>query len=179
MEVSGIEGTFRFTCEAVMRVLREVRVCLLGSHTHRLCGLSPWCQPTHLCQNRDSVMAMLEAFVHDPLINWRLLTPQGDKKTGKKAGKKSKSGDGAAETKGQADEELRRQNSGGSAAAAAPGAGAGAGAGAAAAAGSELASATGGGGGDDEEDDGLSTSVPTAKQLRGGDSVGTCRGSWW
>ena len=23
--------------------------------------------------NRDSVMAMLEAFVHDPLINWRLL----------------------------------------------------------------------------------------------------------
>jgi phosphatidylinositol kinase/protein kinase (PI-3 family) len=23
--------------------------------------------------NKDSVMAMLEAFVHDPLINWRLL----------------------------------------------------------------------------------------------------------
>ena len=46
MEVSGIEGNFRPTCEAVMRVLRD---------------------------NRDSVMAMLEAFVHDPLINWRLL----------------------------------------------------------------------------------------------------------
>jgi serine/threonine-protein kinase mTOR len=48
MEVSGIEGNFRFTCDSVMRVLRE---------------------------HRDSVMAMLEAFVHDPLINWRLLTP--------------------------------------------------------------------------------------------------------
>ena len=36
----------RFTCENVMKVLRS---------------------------NKDSVMAMLEAFVHDPLINWRLL----------------------------------------------------------------------------------------------------------
>eukprot|EP00850_Spirogloea_muscicola_P011604 SM000072S21238 [mRNA] locus=s72:583526:601430:+ [translate_table: standard] len=45
MEVSGIEGTFRFTCEDVMQVLRT---------------------------NKDSVMAMMEAFVHDPLINWRL-----------------------------------------------------------------------------------------------------------
>ena len=40
----------RHTCESVMRVLRS---------------------------NKDSVMAMLEAFVHDPLINWRLLnTPE-------------------------------------------------------------------------------------------------------
>ncbi|KAI8028412.1 Serine/threonine-protein kinase TOR [Camellia lanceoleosa] len=45
MEVSGIEGNFRLTCENVMQVLR----------THK-----------------DSVMAMMEAFVHDPLINWRL-----------------------------------------------------------------------------------------------------------
>lgn len=45
MEVSGIEGTFRSTCENVMQVLRT---------------------------NKDSVMAMMEAFVHDPLINWRL-----------------------------------------------------------------------------------------------------------
>lgn len=36
----------RSTCENVMKVLRN---------------------------NKDSVMAMLEAFVHDPLINWRLL----------------------------------------------------------------------------------------------------------
>ena len=46
MEVSGIEGNFRCTCERVMTVLRD---------------------------NRDSLIAMLEAFVHDPLISWRLL----------------------------------------------------------------------------------------------------------
>ncbi|KAL3477332.1 armadillo-type protein [Aspergillus californicus] len=45
MEVSNIEGSYRITCEAVMRVLRE---------------------------NKDSLMAVLEAFIHDPLINWRL-----------------------------------------------------------------------------------------------------------
>ncbi|RYY34815.1 hypothetical protein EON62_02975, partial [archaeon] len=50
MEASGIEGNYRSTCEAVMRVMR----------THR-----------------DSVMAMLEAFVHDPLITWRLLNAGG------------------------------------------------------------------------------------------------------
>jgi len=43
MEVSGIEGNYRITCENVMRVLRG---------------------------NKDSLMAVLEAFVHDPLINW-------------------------------------------------------------------------------------------------------------
>lgn len=48
MEVSGIEGNFRFTCENVMRVMRE---------------------------NKQSLMAVLEAFVYDPLLNWRLLTP--------------------------------------------------------------------------------------------------------
>ncbi|KAF9162608.1 phosphatidylinositol kinase- protein kinase tor1 [Actinomortierella ambigua] len=47
MEVSGIEGNFRTTCENVMRVLRD---------------------------NKDSLMAVLEAFVYDPLINWRILT---------------------------------------------------------------------------------------------------------
>jgi len=47
MEVSGIEGNFRFTCDSVLTVLRE---------------------------HKGSVMAMLEAFVHDPLINWRLLS---------------------------------------------------------------------------------------------------------
>ncbi|KAJ1971618.1 phosphatidylinositol kinase- protein kinase tor1, partial [Dimargaris xerosporica] len=45
MEMCGIEGTFRITCEHVMRVLRE---------------------------NKDSLMAVLEAFIYDPLINWRL-----------------------------------------------------------------------------------------------------------
>jgi FKBP12-rapamycin complex-associated protein len=46
--VSGYEGTFRATCESVMSVLRE---------------------------NKESLMAVLEAFVYDPLISWRLLTP--------------------------------------------------------------------------------------------------------
>ncbi|XP_068316986.1 serine/threonine-protein kinase TOR-like [Pyrus communis] len=45
MGVSGIEGNFRSTCQNVMEVLRI---------------------------HKDSVMAMMEAFVHDPLINWRL-----------------------------------------------------------------------------------------------------------
>lgn len=43
MEVSGIEGTYRITCENVMRVLRS---------------------------NSDSLIAVLEAFVYDPLIDW-------------------------------------------------------------------------------------------------------------
>jgi serine/threonine-protein kinase mTOR len=49
MEVSNIEGSFRTTCEAVMRVLRD---------------------------NKESVMAVLEAFVHDPLMHWRLGTKE-------------------------------------------------------------------------------------------------------
>jgi FKBP12-rapamycin complex-associated protein len=56
MEVTGIEGTYRSTCESVMTVLRH---------------------------NKDSLMAVLEAFVYDPLLNWRLI------ETGTK-GKKSK-----------------------------------------------------------------------------------------
>ena len=48
LEVSGIEGTYRITCENVMRVLRA---------------------------NKDSLIAMLTAFVHDPLISFRLLIP--------------------------------------------------------------------------------------------------------
>ena len=43
MEVSGVHGTFSITCENTMSVLRN---------------------------NSDSVMAVLEAFVHDPLIDW-------------------------------------------------------------------------------------------------------------
>jgi len=45
-QVTGIEGNFRVTCNSVMRVLRE---------------------------NKDSLMAVLEAFVYDPLLNWRLI----------------------------------------------------------------------------------------------------------
>jgi FKBP12-rapamycin complex-associated protein len=46
MEATGIEGTFRRTCESVMKVLRI---------------------------HRDSVMAVLEAFVYDPLVYWKLV----------------------------------------------------------------------------------------------------------
>ncbi|XP_059613044.1 serine/threonine-protein kinase Tor [Phlebotomus argentipes] len=52
MEVTGIEGTYRRTCESVMTVLRK---------------------------NKDSLMAVLEAFVYDPLLNWRLLDTKIDK----------------------------------------------------------------------------------------------------
>jgi FKBP12-rapamycin complex-associated protein len=45
-QVSGIEGSFRNTCEITMQVLRD---------------------------NKESLMAVLEAFVYDPLINWRLM----------------------------------------------------------------------------------------------------------
>uniref|UniRef100_A0A6B2KWQ4 non-specific serine/threonine protein kinase n=1 Tax=Arcella intermedia TaxID=1963864 RepID=A0A6B2KWQ4_9EUKA len=50
LEVSGIRGTFRATCETVMRVLRD---------------------------NKESMLAVLEAFVYDPLINWRLTKNPG------------------------------------------------------------------------------------------------------
>lgn len=49
LEVSGVEGNYRYTCELVMSLLRN---------------------------NKDAVMAMLEAFVFDPLITWRLLPTQ-------------------------------------------------------------------------------------------------------
>ncbi|KAL3862460.1 hypothetical protein ACJMK2_008424 [Sinanodonta woodiana] len=46
MEVTGIDGNYKTTCESVMEVLRE---------------------------HKDSLMAVLEAFVYDPLLNWRLI----------------------------------------------------------------------------------------------------------
>jgi len=69
MEVSGIDGSFRATCETVMRVLRK---------------------------NKNSVMAVLEAFVHDPLINWRLLeTVNKDDAKAKPAAAAAKAAKGA------------------------------------------------------------------------------------
>eukprot|EP00658_Telonema_sp_P-2_P072468 TRINITY_DN615_c0_g1_i2.p1 TRINITY_DN615_c0_g1~~TRINITY_DN615_c0_g1_i2.p1 ORF type:complete len:948 (-),score=153.17 TRINITY_DN615_c0_g1_i2:478-3321(-) len=46
MGASKVEGPFRITCESVLRVLRD---------------------------NQDPISAMMEAFVYDPLIAWRLL----------------------------------------------------------------------------------------------------------
>ncbi|KAI3382621.1 hypothetical protein SNEBB_007053 [Seison nebaliae] len=45
MEATGIEGNFRVTCEMMMDLIRK---------------------------NKDSLMVILEAFVHDPLVNWKL-----------------------------------------------------------------------------------------------------------
>ncbi|THH04859.1 hypothetical protein EW145_g5218 [Phellinidium pouzarii] len=53
MEVSGIQGSFKNTCEISMRVLRD---------------------------NKESLMAVLEAFVYDPLINWRLMQAEVDRR---------------------------------------------------------------------------------------------------
>lgn len=46
MEVTGLEGTYSFTCEKVLKLLRT---------------------------NKEALLAVLEAFVYDPVINWRLL----------------------------------------------------------------------------------------------------------
>ena len=53
MEVSGIEGNFRSTCENTIRVMRE---------------------------SKESLLAIMEAFVYDPLISFRLLNPKMFKK---------------------------------------------------------------------------------------------------
>lgn len=45
MEVSGIEGSFRTTCEHVLRICKE---------------------------HKESLIAVFEAFIHDPLVTWRL-----------------------------------------------------------------------------------------------------------
>ena len=45
MKVSGVEGKVRFTYENMMKAVRK---------------------------NKENLMAVLEAFVYDSLINWRL-----------------------------------------------------------------------------------------------------------
>ena len=45
MEATGIDGTYRITCEQVLKVLRH---------------------------DKDSLLAVMEAFVYDPLLNWNL-----------------------------------------------------------------------------------------------------------
>eukprot|EP01063_Lacrimia_lanifica_P009384 TRINITY_DN1637_c0_g1_i1.p1 TRINITY_DN1637_c0_g1~~TRINITY_DN1637_c0_g1_i1.p1 ORF type:complete len:3223 (+),score=943.34 TRINITY_DN1637_c0_g1_i1:82-9750(+) len=48
MDLAGIEGAFKAVSEDVLRVLRK---------------------------NKDSLMSILSSFLHDPLINWRLVDP--------------------------------------------------------------------------------------------------------
>jgi FKBP12-rapamycin complex-associated protein len=49
MEACGIEGNYRKTCVLVMEMIRE---------------------------NRDSLLSILESFVTDPLLNWRLIAAE-------------------------------------------------------------------------------------------------------
>jgi FKBP12-rapamycin complex-associated protein len=81
MEVSGIEGNFRSTCENVVQVLRThmdsvmamMQVCHINSSVdvfqfknergYANCGVSLL---------RANAYDEFQAFVHDPLINWRL-----------------------------------------------------------------------------------------------------------
>jgi len=51
MEACGIEGNYRNTSELVLKVIRE---------------------------NKESLIAVLEAFVYDPLFYWRLITISGE-----------------------------------------------------------------------------------------------------
>jgi len=59
MEACSIEGAYRATCEDVMQVLRD---------------------------NKDSLIAVLQVFVYDPLVNWRLLTPSDAKQDAQNQG---------------------------------------------------------------------------------------------
>lgn len=54
MEACGIEGNYRNTCELAVKVIRE---------------------------NKESLIAVLEAFVYDPLFYWMLMTISGDEDT--------------------------------------------------------------------------------------------------
>eukprot|EP01094_Clydonella_sp_ATCC50884_P002485 TRINITY_DN1189_c0_g1_i1.p1 TRINITY_DN1189_c0_g1~~TRINITY_DN1189_c0_g1_i1.p1 ORF type:complete len:2421 (+),score=972.86 TRINITY_DN1189_c0_g1_i1:126-7265(+) len=71
MEAGGIEGNFRNTCENVMRVLR---------------------------MNKESLMAVLEAFVHDPLINWRLLNTDNHPSSDDESAREDEGESGGLET---------------------------------------------------------------------------------
>ena len=58
MEASGVEGSFRITCEHTMRVLRL---------------------------NRESLMAILEAFIYDPLVTSKINPPKMAELSGRAA----------------------------------------------------------------------------------------------
>lgn len=61
LEVSGVEGSFRRTCEKMVTNVARHKIEMLEY------------QMQLLRTNKDAVMAMLEAFVFDPLITWRLM----------------------------------------------------------------------------------------------------------
>ncbi|KAJ9098776.1 hypothetical protein QFC19_006252 [Naganishia cerealis] len=79
MEVSGIHGSYKKSCEIAMEVLRD---------------------------NKESLMAVLEAFVYDPLIAWRLVptnNPGGTKEVEAEANQEGRAAY-APQRKNKADE---------------------------------------------------------------------------
>lgn len=67
--MTGIEGTYRRTCESVMCMLHK---------------------------NKDSLMAVLEAFVYDPLLNWRLMENNAHPSKAKRAAAAAQQGTGSS-----------------------------------------------------------------------------------
>ena len=53
--ISGVEGTFRCTCEVVMRCMRS---------------------------NHDLLISVLESLLYDPLMDWRTFYSDGNEKCG-------------------------------------------------------------------------------------------------
>lgn len=74
MEVSGIHGSYKKSCETSMEVLRR---------------------------NNDSLMAVLEAFVYDPLLAWRLTAERVDERKNKADENEILSGESRPEIKNQ------------------------------------------------------------------------------
>ena len=112
MESSGIEGTFKTTCESVSFYSHFIHICVprvpgLCAVFAVVCRVLPISNRGCLCcfallqvmnvmrMNKDSVMAMLEAFAYDPLISWRLLATEGVKAEGAAAGVSPASADGS------------------------------------------------------------------------------------
>lgn len=75
-QVSGIEGTYRMTCESVMRVLRENKgslMAMLEASPGADVASSPSVRAVPVRCGRFQFQCA-QAFAHDPIINWRLLT---------------------------------------------------------------------------------------------------------
>ena len=52
MGIAGIHGTFRKTCVSVMKILRE---------------------------NKESLLSVLETFIYDPILSWKIVGEKKDR----------------------------------------------------------------------------------------------------
>jgi serine/threonine-protein kinase mTOR len=72
--ITGVDGVYRMTCELAMKNLRR---------------------------HRENLLSILEAFIYDPLINWRLnVVNDGTEKSGPKSGPQDNNGGGTGYTHG-------------------------------------------------------------------------------